>query len=117
MWLEVGTMAELTKRKRIVVEHDERQILVGVHDGQLFAFDNLCIHRERELSKGMILRGRLVCPGHQWAFDLGSGWEAVKGECQPTYAVEQRGDTVFVDADSRRTVDGPPDSPALSTAD
>jgi nitrite reductase (NADH) small subunit len=104
MLLEVGTVADVTKRKRVVVEHEGTQIVVVAHDGRFFALDNICIHRQRELAKGVVLKDRLVCPGHQWAFDLATGWEAVKGECQPTYDVSVVEGTVLVDTESRRVV-------------
>ena len=64
--------------------------------------DNICIHKQRPMLKGVILRDRLVCPGHQWAFELESGWEAVKEECQPTYDVRVTDDGVVeVDLDSK----------------
>ena len=87
-WLDVGDVAEVTKRRKFVVVADgEATIVIVAHDGGVFALDNVCIHRQRELVKGVVLRDRLVCPGHQWAFELATGWEAVKEECQPTYAV------------------------------
>ena len=67
--------------------------------------------RQRELAKGVVLNGRLVCPGHQWAFELGSGWEATKGECQPTYAVRIDADRVLLDLSSR-ALRGPTPSPS-----
>lgn len=101
-WSAVGTVAELTKAKKTVVALDDgRQILVLAHEGGFYAFDNICIHRDRELHKGVILNGKLVCPGHQWAFALDSGWEAIKEQCQPTYTVEVVDDTVRVDTASR----------------
>lgn len=103
-WLPVGTEAELTKaKKKVVTLEDERQILVLALEGSVYAFDNICIHKERELHKGVILNGKLVCPGHQWAFALDSGWEAVKGQCQPTYRVEVVDGQVMVDTASRAT--------------
>lgn len=95
-WHPVGTTADVTKRKKVVISVDDRQILVVAHEGAFYAFDNICIHRDRELSKGVILNGKLVCPGHQWAFALGTGWEAVKEQCQPTHAVCVEGANVFV---------------------
>lgn len=95
-WRPVGSVADLTRKRKVVLEIDERQILVVAHEGRFFAIDNICIHRERELSKGVILNGKLVCPGHQWAFALDTGWEAVKEACQPTYAVRIDGDEVSV---------------------
>ena len=35
-------------------------------------------------------------PGHQWAFALDSGWEAIKEECQPTHPVRVADDLVHV---------------------
>jgi len=95
-WHPVGTAAGITKRRKVVISVDDRQILVVAHEGSFYAFDNICIHRDRELSKGVILNGKLVCPGHQWAFALGTGWEAVKEQCQPTHAVRVQGGDVFV---------------------
>ncbi len=95
-WHLVGTVADVTKRRKVVLTIAGRQVLVLAHDGGFFAFDNICVHRDRELSKGVVLNGKLVCPGHQWAFELGTGWESVKHECQPTHAVRTEGDDVFV---------------------
>ena len=118
MWVEVAPEAELARRKRIVVQHGEHQILVLAHEGRFHALANICIHRQRELAKGVVLRGRLVCPGHQWAFDLDNGWEAVKQECQPVYEVRVEDGMVYVDPDSCRTVAGPPiEVPAEADAD
>lgn len=109
-WTAVGTVDEVVARKKFVVEDGDEQILVIYHDGGVYAMDNICIHKQRPMLKGVILRNRLVCPGHQWAFELDSGWESVKEECQPTYAVRVTDDgAVEVDLDSkyvRRTVAG-----------
>ena len=98
---------DLVKRKKLVVGSDDQQVLVVAHDGEFYAFENLCIHRARELSRGVILNGRLVCPGHQWAFALETGWESIKQECQPTYAVRVENDMVQVDLSSRRVLRQP----------
>lgn len=95
-WVVVGTAADIARRKKVVVDINGRPILVLAHEGRFFAFDNICVHRQRELSKGVVLNGKIVCPGHQWAFALDTGWEAVKEECQPTHAVRISGDLVEV---------------------
>jgi nitrite reductase/ring-hydroxylating ferredoxin subunit/ketosteroid isomerase-like protein len=95
-WTSVGSVADVSRRKKVVIEVHDRQILVVAHDDRFYAFDNICIHRQRELSKGVILNGKIVCPGHQWAFALDTGWEAVKEECQPTHPVRVVDDIVQV---------------------
>lgn len=107
-WLDIGTSREVNKARRIVVEGDE-PILVVAHEGSYYAMANICIHKQRELMKGVVLNGRLVCPGHQWAFDLQCGWESVKNECQPTYTVRVTDeDRVEIDLDSRTVLLEPP---------
>jgi nitrite reductase (NADH) small subunit len=104
-WIDVGPEAEVTKKKKVVVSVGDHSVLVVAVDGAFYAMDNICIHRDRELTKGVILNGKLVCPGHQWAFELGTGWEPVKQQCQPTYTVAVHDGMVQVDAESRTTVD------------
>jgi nitrite reductase (NADH) small subunit len=111
-WVDVGSTTEVTRRRKIVIDVGDEQIFVLAHDGDFFAFQNICIHRQREISKGVVLNGRVVCPGHQWAFDLRTGWESIKQECQPTYRVRIEDDVVQVDAASRAVLVTPP-----STAD
>lgn len=107
-WLDVGGVAEVTRRRKFVVDHDGTPIVVLAHDGGFYALDNICIHKERELVRGVILGDRIICPGHQWAYQLGTGWEAKMGRCQPTYDVRVAGDRVEVDVSSRRVIDAPP---------
>jgi nitrite reductase (NADH) small subunit len=107
-WIDVGGVAEVTRRRKLVVEHERTPIVVLAHDGRFYALDNICIHKQRELVKGVILHDRIVCPGHQWAYQLATGWEAKMERCQPTYDVRVNGDRVEVDVASRRVLDTAP---------
>jgi nitrite reductase (NADH) small subunit len=107
-WVVVGDVQAVTKAKKTVIDVDGHEVFVLAHDGGLYAFANRCIHKNRELAKGVVLNGKLVCPGHQWAFELATGWEAIKEECQPTYPVQVVDGVVQVDV----TVPVAPDVPA-----
>jgi nitrite reductase (NADH) small subunit len=96
-WVEVATVKELQRRRTLVVPGANGDIVVGWHDDAPFAMANICVHRERELSRGMIFQGRLVCPGHQWAFDLRTGYCAERDQSQPVYPTRTAGDVVEVD--------------------
>lgn len=96
-WVTAGDADAITKARRVVFDVEGHEVLVLAHDGEFYSFANRCIHKNRELAKGVVLNGKLVCPGHQWAFALGSGWEAVKEECQPAYPVRVTDGLVEVD--------------------
>lgn len=108
MWVPVGTTDEVKKKRKVVVETESgKRILVIAHNDSFHAMDNLCIHREREMHTGVILKDRLICPGHQWAFDLRTGWEAVKEQGQPVYQVRVNEGIVEVDDESSTIATGP----------
>jgi len=96
-WHDVGDVAEVVKRKKFVVGEGIEAKVVIVRDNCVYALDNICIHKQRELVKGVVLGDRIVCPGHQWAFALDSGWEAIKDECQPMFPVRVVDGIVEVD--------------------
>lgn len=102
MWIDIATTDQVKKQKKVVFVHDDFNILVVFHEDKFFAMNNICIHRQRELVEGVILRERLVCPGHQWAFDLNTGWEAVKEQGLPMYDTRVVDEIVQVNLASRR---------------
>lgn len=103
-WTIVGTAKELRRKRAIVVAGPEADVAVFWNDGQPSALANICIHRKRELSRGAILDGRVVCPGHQWAFDVTTGYCAEREQSQPTFETRIIDDVVVVDAST--TING-----------
>jgi nitrite reductase (NADH) small subunit len=97
MWTEVTTAAELEKARKLIVDVGDRRVALFWHDGEVYAFDNECIHRQRDIGKGVILNGRVVCPGHQWAFELGTGYCRERDRSQPIYPVRIEDERVLVE--------------------
>lgn len=60
-------------RRRWVVEHGSRRLLVLLVDGDYLAIDAVCPHRQGSLERGRVRRGAIVCPVHSFAFDLHTG--------------------------------------------
>jgi nitrite reductase (NADH) small subunit len=81
---------------KLVIDHAGREVVVFWNGGTPGAMDNACIHRERALAQGVLLNGRVVCPGHQWAFDLQTGWCRERERTQPTYLVEVHDSAVLL---------------------
>ncbi|MDO8494332.1 MAG: nitrite reductase small subunit NirD, partial [Deltaproteobacteria bacterium] len=53
------------------------------------AIDNLCPHKGGSLGEGTLKNDCVVCPLHQWTFDLETGKNIRNSECQlQTYAVK-----------------------------
>jgi nitrite reductase (NADH) small subunit len=100
-WVAVATTKELARRRKLRVEVDGVAIALFQAGEQIYAFADTCIHQDRSLARGTLLHGRVICPGHQWRFDLETGYEEDQDLCQPTYAVRVEDDTVFVNPHPR----------------
>jgi nitrite reductase/ring-hydroxylating ferredoxin subunit len=87
-WVHVAEMKDLARRKRTQVTVAGRPIALFLVDDEVFAIDDICIHQERSLSKGTLLNGQVICPGHQWKFDPRTGRPEDQDGCQATYAVQ-----------------------------
>lgn len=96
-WVSVGTTGELRRARSVVIGAEGGDIAVFWNGGDPVAMANLCVHRDRELAKANIFQGRVVCPGHQWAFDVTTGFCAERDRTQPVYAVRVDDDQVWVD--------------------
>jgi nitrite reductase/ring-hydroxylating ferredoxin subunit len=84
----VGRVADLDERGRLIVEVGGRTIGIFRVEGRLYAVLNRCPHQGAELCRGEILRAveasdpgdyrygdrhLLVCPWHNWEFDIATG--------------------------------------------
>jgi nitrite reductase (NADH) small subunit len=96
-WVAAATLAEVRRRKRLAVTVEGRQVALFLVGGDVYALADVCIHKQRSLSKGAVLNGRVICPGHQWVFDPATGRVEDGDECQPSHAVRVEGDVVYVD--------------------
>lgn len=84
-WVAAAPLDLLLRKKKLVVPVNGEDVLVYVFEGEVFAMADLCVHKQKRLSKGLIFQGKMICPGHQWAFDLKTGWERQWSLCQPVY--------------------------------
>ncbi len=55
------------------IKIDQLDLVLAQEQGQLYIFQSRCPHRGQPLEQAAINDGRLVCPLHQYVFDLGSG--------------------------------------------
>ncbi|MCY4174868.1 MAG: Rieske 2Fe-2S domain-containing protein [Acidimicrobiaceae bacterium] len=87
---------------KLVVSLHRHEILLLWNDGEPAALSNVCIHRGRKLVEGVMLGTRLVCPGHQWAYEVTTGYCRARDRHQPRYSLELRDGKIFVELPAKR---------------
>jgi nitrite reductase (NADH) small subunit len=88
---------DLAREGKRVVNVGDVPVLLMWNDGEPRAFHDTCIHRARSLSDAVVFAGKLVCAGHQWSFEIDTGYCAVREKYQPTFAVTVSDGLVHVD--------------------
>jgi len=92
---------ELEDGKGTTVFVNERDIALYKYEGDFYALDNTCLHREGKLGDGHMDGPNVICPLHDWDYDVKTGvsrWNA--HETIATYTVRVEGDDVQIDADT-----------------
>jgi len=60
--------------KSAIIGVGDKEIALFNYKGDFYAIDNSCPHRGAPLGEGRIEEGILICPNHEWRFELKSGW-------------------------------------------
>ena len=97
VWHKVAEAEELAEGQVKTVQAGARVLALCRHNGGYGALDNTCPHAGGPLGEGSIEDGWLICPWHGKDFDplTGEGHES-HGLCVASYAVQVRGDGVYV---------------------
>jgi len=106
-WIKATEVTALQRRKKLKVSLGEVDIALFYLDGEVFALRDVCIHKGSRLSQGLLFKGRVICPGHQWAFDLRTGWVEQWARCQPVFPVKVEEGVVYIKLEPR-VLTGPP---------
>lgn len=98
-WRDAMSVEDLRGKGKVGLEIDGNPVMLVWSDDldRPCAFHDVCIHKQRLLSEGVILNGRIVCPGHQWSYNLDSGYCEARDRYQPTYRARVEDGRVLVD--------------------
>jgi nitrite reductase (NADH) small subunit len=98
---KLGTISQIPQGEGRNFQVDDRQIAVfHARSGQLFATQASCPHRQGPLADGLVGGTTLVCPLHEWSFDLTTG-KALNGACGiAVYPVTRDGDELLLELPS-----------------
>lgn len=101
-WHPVASVSDLRARKKKAVDVAGTTVALFYVNDKVYALNDTCIHEQRQLSKGALLFGKVICPGHQWKFDPETGEPEGQEGCQPTYAVKVEDGTIHVSLELAR---------------
>ena len=86
---------EIPLNKAVKREVNGKGILLVKHDDQLFAISEKCPHQGKSLKDGKCEEGHIVCPYHQFAFDLKTGLGCGTGI--DTYPLITEGNSIYIE--------------------
>lgn len=96
----VARVAEVPDPSSLLVEVDDRLVVLIHAAGHFYALDDVCTHDGGPLSEGPIdaKHGTIACPRHGAKFDIRTGAAVTMPATKPTitHEVKVEGDQVFV---------------------
>jgi nitrite reductase/ring-hydroxylating ferredoxin subunit len=96
----VASTDQIPEGGGIAVDVGEKRIALFRHQGEVFALDETCPHRGGPLHDGRIDRGVVLCPWHQWQFDLRTGCSPLNPLSRVRfYSVRVEGADVWLEVD------------------
>ncbi len=99
-YLPVAKISEIADPGSLLVEVDERLIVLIHAAGHFYALDDVCTHDGGPLSDGPLdaKEGTIACPRHGAKFDIKTGAAVTMPATKPTIAhdVKVEGGQVFV---------------------
>ncbi len=99
-WVEVLKADELEESKGTTVFVNERDIALYRYQGDFYALDNRCVHRDGQLGDGYMEGANVFCPLHNWDYDVRTGVSRYsEDETVPVYPARQVNGRVEIDAD------------------
>src|SRR6516162_11820667 len=97
-FVRVAKVTDLPDPGKMLVEAEDRLIVLFRVGGKFYAIDDVCTHDGGPLAEGQLIGCEIMCPRHGARFDVRSG----KALCMPAvepvavHATEVRGDDVYV---------------------
>lgn len=84
-WVSTIEFETLKRKRKLSVSVNGVDVALFLFGDRVIAMADICVHKQKRLSKGLIFQGKVICPGHQWAFDVDTGWTDQWHCAQPIY--------------------------------
>ncbi len=71
--IKVCRVDAIEEGSMFLINIDKKEIVIGKHNGRIVAFDAYCPHRYAYLHRGYFKDNNVVCPLHNFEYDLDTG--------------------------------------------
>lgn len=97
-FIEVAKISEVADPGKLMLEVEERLVVLLHIGGEFFCIDDVCTHDGGPLAEGELCGHELSCPRHGAKFDVRKGTALTMPATEDTIAHEVKldGDAVFV---------------------
>jgi nitrite reductase (NADH) small subunit len=96
-FVRAAGISEIPAGKIAEVKVSEKCVALANVGGKFYAISGICLHQGGPLGEGELDGAVVMCPWHGWQFDVTTGKVAAnQGMGVETYAVEVRGNDVFI---------------------
>ena len=96
-FVTVAKVSDVKAGEGKVVEANGKTIALFNVDGKIYAIDNTCKHVGGPLGEGMLDDNVVICPWHNWRYNVQTGISPVNPQVKvDTYEVQVEGDEVKV---------------------
>ena len=96
-WYKIPDIQNINEPFITKVKAGQKSICLVGFEGQVYALSSICPHAGADLSEGLCVKGKIVCPYHRYTYNLetGKGGEG-QNDFVATYPVEIRNDVIYV---------------------
>lgn len=96
--IKVARVGGIPENEGIVVKIDGRPIAIFNNGGKYYALDDTCPHEGGSLGQGGIEEDVVVCPWHEWRFNIETGEShEIPGFYVDTFPVIIKGNDVCIE--------------------
>ncbi|HZP46185.1 MAG TPA: Rieske (2Fe-2S) protein [Candidatus Binataceae bacterium] len=97
VWVLAGSVDQIALGQgRCFVAGKRKIALFRLRNGEIYALDAVCPHREGPLAEGVIGNGTVVCPLHGYRFSLRDGHGVDNHSAVNSYPVATRAGMIYV---------------------
>lgn len=96
-WYKIPDIKDINKPFIKKVQAGRKNICLVGFEGEIYAIAATCPHAGFDLSEGLCVKGKIVCPYHRYTYNLttGKGGEG-QNDFVETYEVDIRDNDIYV---------------------